>query len=157
MNANIRLWGCVLVIAGALACGGSDGSKPGSDGGTTTGPGNLNGCQITGTWGATHTISGGTTMTVALDGAGHQTFDRTGGSFPDAHVTGTYSYDVSSGQLTLVNQTVSTSDSNFDACIGVVGTYAISFPDCTHFTMSKVSDACSVRTQWADGATINKE
>lgn len=176
-----------LILLGAMACGGGgttpDGGSGGGGGGSatgggsgggatggsatgggtggasgaTTGPGNTLGCQLSGTWGASH-AAGPTTMAVQFQGdAGTTTLDRTGGGFPDVHVEGTFSYDVAAGHVQLTNTAVQTTDSAFDACIGVLGTYSINFPDCSHFGLTLVSDACAVRTQWANGSTITRQ
>ncbi len=154
-----------LALAASLAACGNDNSNGGVTGGTgatgatgATGPGNPNGCGLTGTWSATHTVNGGTTFTVALQSTGEKTtLDRTGGSVPSAHVDGTYTYDTAAGQITFTNTAVQTTDPNFDACIGVPGKYNLTFTDCSHFTLTTVSDTCSVRVPLANSATITKQ
>jgi hypothetical protein len=126
--------------------------------GSTGSTGNPLGCALDGNWGTSHTIANGTNFTTALQTATHATtLDRTGGPLPSAHVDGTYTYDNSTGQIVFTNNSVTTTDAAFDACIGVQGTYTLTFSDCTHFTLGLVSDTCLQRTTTGNGATFTKQ
>jgi hypothetical protein len=114
-------------------------------------------CALDGVWTASNP-GGRTTFTSKLVAATHSiTVDRTGGGLPDAHITGTYTYDAASSKITFTNTGVSTQDMAFFACLNVPGTYAVSFPDCTHFTLALVSDACVPRTMGPGHATFTKQ
>lgn len=114
-------------------------------------------CALDGTWTATSS-RGNTIFTTKLVAASHSiTVDRTGGGLPDAHIGGTYTYDGASAKITFTNTTVSTQDMAFFACLNIPGTYAVAFPDCTHLSLSLVSDQCMPRTQSAGRATFTKQ
>jgi hypothetical protein len=147
----MRRYLALLAATAALSCG-TD--KTNSQ---TTGPGNALGCAISGTWGASHAFGSGGTIAVGFKGDGTATFDRTGGGFPDVHVDGVFTYDVATGHVAITNKSVQTTDTAFDACLNVVGTYSISFSDCSHFTLTLVSDTCQGRVQSVgSGAVIAK-
>ena len=114
-------------------------------------------CTLDGTW-TTATTRGAVTFTTKLVAATHAyTVDRTGGGLPDAHIVGAYTYDASSSRITVTNQSVSTQDMAFYACLNVPGTYLVTFSDCTHMGFSLVSDQCQPRTMSAGHATFTKQ
>ena len=114
-------------------------------------------CALDGVWTASNP-GGRTTFTSKLVAATHTvTVDRTGGGLPNAHIDGTYTYDAASGKITFTNTAVSTQDMAFFACLNVPGTYTLSFPDCTHFTLALVSDQCAPRTMGPGHATFTKQ
>ena len=69
------------------------------------------------------------------------------------HVDGSYTFNTSNSQIVFTNNSVTTTDSAFDACIGVAGTYTLTFTDCTHFTLALVSDTCTTRAASVGGGT----
>lgn len=114
-------------------------------------------CALDGVWSVT-SAGGRATFTTKVTTATHAfTVDRTGGGLPDAHITGTYTYDAATSKMVVTNNAVSTQDMAFFACIGTPGTYTIAFSDCTHFTMQLVSDSCGPRTQNAGRAVFAKQ
>lgn len=114
-------------------------------------------CALDGTWTSTHQ-GGRATFTTKLVAASHTiTVDRTGGGLPNAHIEGTFTYDAAASKITFTNKSVSTQDMAFFACIGVPGTYSVSFPDCGHLSLGLVSDSCMPRTQSAGHATFTKQ
>jgi hypothetical protein len=114
-------------------------------------------CTFDGTWTASNP-GGKTTFSTKLVTATHAiTVDRTGGGLPNAHIEGVYNYDSTSGQITFTNKSVSTPDMAFFACIDIPGTYTLSFSDCSHVTLSLVSDNCMPRTMGPGHATFTKQ
>lgn len=114
-------------------------------------------CTFDGTWTASNP-GGRTTFTSKLATATHSmTVDRTGGGLPNAHIEGVYTYDSTSGQITLTNKSVSTADMAFFACVNVPGTYKVNFTDCSHITLALVSDNCVPRTMGPGRATFTKQ
>jgi hypothetical protein len=114
-------------------------------------------CTFDGTWTASNP-GGRTTFTTKMVVATHTvTVDRTGGGLPDAHIAGTFTYDATSGRITVTNTSVSTQDMAFFACLNVPGTYTVTFSDCTHLTLALVSDQCMPRTMGPGHATFTKQ
>ncbi len=114
-------------------------------------------CAFDGVWTASNP-GGRTTFTSKLVVATHTaSVDRTGGGLPDAHITGTFTYDAASSKITVTNTAVSTQDMAFFACLNIPGTYTINFTDCSHFTFQLVSDACVPRTMGPGHATFTKQ
>jgi hypothetical protein len=114
-------------------------------------------CALDGTWTTTN-AGGKATFTTKIDAAKHSiTVDRTGGGVPNAHIDGTFTYDAASGKIVFTNTAVGTQDMAFFACLNVPGTYTVVFPDCTHLTLTLVSDQCGPRTQSTARATFTKQ
>ena len=114
-------------------------------------------CALDGVWTTTNP-GGRATFTTKVTAATHAyTLDRTGGGLPDAHIVGSYTYDAASSKMVVTNNSVSTQDMAFYACIGTPGTYTVTFSDCTHFTMQLVSDTCQPRTMNAGRAVFTKQ
>jgi hypothetical protein len=114
-------------------------------------------CTFDGTWTASNP-GGKTTFTSKVVTATHtMTVDRSGGGLPSAHIEGVFTYDSSSGKITITNKSVSTPDMAFFACLDVPGTYTVNFTDCSHLTLSLVSDNCMPRTQGPGHATFTKQ
>jgi len=114
-------------------------------------------CALDGVWSVTGQ-GGRATFTTKVTTATHAyTVDRTGGGLPDAHIVGTYAYDAATSKMVVTNNSVSTQDMAFFACIGTPGTYMVAFSDCTHFTMQLVNDACQPRTMNAGHAVFTKQ
>jgi hypothetical protein len=114
-------------------------------------------CTFDGTWTASN-AGGKTTFTTKLVPATHTiTVDRTGGGLPSAHIEGVFAYDGGSGKITFTNKSVSTPDMAFFACIDIPGTYTLNFSDCSHVTLSLVSDDCKPRTMGPGHATFTKQ
>ena len=114
-------------------------------------------CAFDGTWGAS-SQRGRVSFTTTLVAATHAiSVHRTGGGLPDARVEGTFTYDRAAGKMTITNTSYSTQDMAFYACIGVPGTYSVTFPDCNHIALALVSDACASRAASAGHATFTKQ
>lgn len=144
----------VLALGGVLvACGGDGGSAKPDGGGADSG--SSSGCSLVGTWATTlGTKLNGTAIT------GTTTFGADGklsAVFPVAGIdaTATQDYAVSGSQLTLTKSggtlacmepdVVPTTGPKAGQSIPDVGIYSVAFADdCKSFTLTLVSDPCSV-------------
>lgn len=114
-------------------------------------------CSLDGTWTASHQ-AGRALFTTKLVAATHSiSVERTGGGLPSAHVDGTYTYDATTGKITLTNKSYSSQDMAFFACIGIPGTYSVTFNDCSHMSFALVSDSCGPRAMSAGHASFAKQ
>ena len=114
-------------------------------------------CALDGTWTAT-SRGGPATFTTKLVAATHAiSLHRTGGGVPDADITGTFTYDAATSKIVLTNTSVSTQDMAFYACLNVPGTYTVNFSDCSHMSLSLVSDACGPRSNSAPRGAFTKQ
>jgi hypothetical protein len=132
---------CLIGLLLLAACGTAN--DTGSDAGN-----NNSSCTLVGTW---HVSGTSATPNFTFVTAG--TF--VGNITANNEVSGTWSLTGNNGVFTNTAKGAN-SDPTFDACIGVVGKYTLSFAtDCNSYTWALVSDTCAGRLQLQSATFVN--